>query len=98
MMKYTWLLLDADGTLFDYDKAESAALALTFEQSGCDYVPTYLETYRTVNGQVWRAFEEGKITQQRLKARRFELLLEALAISPAPVSYTHLTLPTTPYV
>ena len=28
-MKYTWLLLDADGTLFDYDKAESVAEELT---------------------------------------------------------------------
>jgi FMN phosphatase YigB (HAD superfamily) len=25
-MTYTWLLFDADGTLFDYDQAEATAL------------------------------------------------------------------------
>ena len=28
-MKYTAILFDADGTLFDYDKAEALALELT---------------------------------------------------------------------
>lgn len=83
-MKYAWLLLDADGTLFDYDKAEYNALAMTFEHYGLTYGPHCLETYRTINEQIWRDFEAGKITQERLKARRFELLFEALVLSPAP--------------
>ena len=83
-MKYTWLLLDADGTLFDYDKAESGALSATFVQFGLHYDADVLATYRMVNDQIWRDFEEGKITQERLKARRFALLFEALALSPAP--------------
>ena len=83
-MKYTWLLLDADGTLFDYDKAESAALAQTFAQFGYEYGAHCLETYRAVNGQIWRDFEDGKITQERLKTRRFELLFAALALPSSP--------------
>ena len=42
-MKYTWLLFDADDTLFDFAKAESNALQWTLEQLGlpfqADYVP-----------------------------------------------------------
>jgi len=34
MTKYRWLLFDADGTLFDYDKAEAVALERTFGQMG----------------------------------------------------------------
>lgn len=83
-MTYTWLLLDADNTLFDYDKAESAALELTFEQFGCAYDATCLDTYRAVNDRIWRDFEAGTITQQRLKARRFELLFEVLAMPSPP--------------
>jgi 2-haloacid dehalogenase len=82
-MEYTWLLLDADGTLFDYDKAEFVALATTFDQYALDYSPHCLETYRAINGQIWHDFEDGKITQEGLKARRFELLFEALSLSPA---------------
>ena len=33
-MRYQWLLLDADGTLYDYDGAESTALRETFLQTG----------------------------------------------------------------
>jgi phosphoglycolate phosphatase-like HAD superfamily hydrolase len=36
-MKYRWLLFDADGTLFDYDRAEAMALAATFEQFGYQF-------------------------------------------------------------
>ena len=31
-MTYQWLLFDADGTLFDYDRAETAALKASFAQ------------------------------------------------------------------
>ena len=29
---YKWLLFDADGTLFDFERAETSALARTFAQ------------------------------------------------------------------
>ncbi len=32
-MTYTWLLFDADGTLFDYDRAEATALEQDFHGS-----------------------------------------------------------------
>jgi len=42
-MKYKWLLFDADGTLFDYDKAEASTLARTFEQFGHKFNTAYLK-------------------------------------------------------
>lgn len=82
MTTYKWLLFDADGTLFDYDKAEKSALANTFEQIGYPFKPQYLPEYRRINSQIWLDFERGKITQERLKTRRFELLFKALNIRP----------------
>ena len=32
MQRYRWIILDADGTLFDYDQAELSALTGTFRQ------------------------------------------------------------------
>ncbi len=52
MTTYTWLLFDADGTLFDYDKAEKSALANTFEQIGYPFEPQYLPQYRSINSQI----------------------------------------------
>jgi 2-haloacid dehalogenase len=74
MMGYRWLLFDADGTLFDYDAAEAEALAATFEGSGIEYRPAYLEDYRRINAEMWLEFERGTTTQSRLKTERFEIL------------------------
>ncbi len=78
--KYAWVLFDADGTLFDYDAAESRALRYTFEQAELAFSPTYLDPYRRLNGQIWRDFEQGKISQKVLRVKRFQLLSQAIAI------------------
>ena len=44
--RYAWLLLDADGTLFDYDAAEAAALKLSMEQVGLLFDEDVLDQYR----------------------------------------------------
>ena len=84
MTSYTWLLFDADGTLFDYDQAERCALARTFQQIGYPFEPQYLEAYRDINTQLWLDFERGQITQEKLKTRRFEHLLDAIHIAANP--------------
>jgi 2-haloacid dehalogenase len=82
--RYQWLLFDADGTLFDYDRAESAALGLAFRQIGVSFDPGYLTAYRRINQTLWQAVERGEITPGIVKVRRFELLLEDLKIACAP--------------
>jgi FMN phosphatase YigB (HAD superfamily) len=42
MRRYQWLLFDADGTLFDFDRAESAALRHVFKFIGTAFDPVYL--------------------------------------------------------
>jgi len=77
-MTYTTLLFDADGTLFDYDRAETWALTETFAQYGLRFEPAHSQRYRQVNDPLWEAFEQGQVTQDRLKVLRFERLFEAL--------------------
>jgi 2-haloacid dehalogenase len=80
-MTYKTLLFDADGTLFDYQRSETWALTETFDQYGLRFLPAYSETYGQVNDPLWEAFEQGQITQDRLKVLRFELLFQALGFS-----------------
>jgi len=84
LMRYKWLLLDADGTLFDYDQAEASALEKTLEEIGVRFEPRYTQIYRQINARMWRAFEQGKISQAWLKVRRFELLFEAIGVESDP--------------
>ena len=86
---YHSLLFDADGTLFDYDRAETWALAETFAQYGQAFQPGYSQTYRQVNGPLWDAFERGSVTQDRLKVQRFELLFEALGFDIDPAAFSN---------
>jgi len=79
--KYTWLLFDADGTLYDFEKAEKSALADTFTQLGFSYQDDYLQTYKSINTKIWQDFEQGKITPKEIKTKRFELLLEKIELS-----------------
>lgn len=79
-MSYQWLLFDADGTLFDYDRAEAVALKESFKLFNLPFDLTSSDTYRQVNSAVWADFEQGKITVTQLRTLRFKRLFTALNI------------------
>ena len=56
-MTYELILLDADGTLFDYDRAEKYAIETTFRDFGLDYSDAILARYRVVNDALWKELE-----------------------------------------
>jgi 2-haloacid dehalogenase len=91
--RYRWLLFDADGTLFDYDRAERAALEQALTQIGLSFDPAYhLPTYRQINSALWHGVEKGEITPAVVKVCRFELLLKELQVahSAAALSASYL--------
>ena len=86
--KYTWVLFDADGTLFDFEKAEIAALESTLAQFGAHASPEHLPVYRDINKQLWRDLEKGRITPEALRTRRFELFFEAIGAHYDPADFS----------
>jgi 2-haloacid dehalogenase len=91
-MKYRWLLFDADGTLFDYDQAEAAALQGALQAAGVRVDVCTLEAYRRINLQIWRAFERGMVTAEALRVERFAQLFTEVDIplDPEPFSGVYL--------
>ncbi len=85
--RYPWILFDADGTLFDYDAAEEAALAASFARIGHSFLPEHSEIYRSINGRMWLELEAGTTTQQRLRVERFEELFETIGANIDPVRF-----------
>lgn len=85
---YRTLLFDADGTLFDYDRAETWALSETFAQYGHRFEPGYSQLYRQLNDPLWDDLEQGAITQDRLKILRFELLFDHLGFDVDPAAFS----------
>jgi len=84
---YTWLLFDADGTLFDYERAEAASLLGAFGEFGVPDTPEALPLYHKINDRLWKDFEQGQITQAELAGRRFEILFEGLG-RPLPAGFS----------
>ena len=85
--RYAWILFDADGTLFDYDAAETAALTASFAQIGRPFPPEHSEIYREINGRMWMELERGTTTQARIRVERFEKLFERIGVDGDPVLF-----------
>ena len=80
MSRYSWIVFDADGTLFDYDRAERSALARTCGQHGLEFDSEVHRLFGKINKPLWVALEQGEISSQRLRVQRFEELAEALEV------------------
>lgn len=91
-MKYTWLLFDADDTLFDFPRAEANALRWTLESLGLPASPDYFEIYARCNLAVWKEFERGLLTSLELRAKRFRLFFDEVGITADPETVSPLYL------
>jgi YjjG family noncanonical pyrimidine nucleotidase len=80
-MNYKWIFFDADGTLFDYDTAEQAALEGAFDDLGLPFEADTGRLYSEINGRIWRDYELGEITQARLRTERFDRLFDAIGVT-----------------
>ena len=67
-----------DGTLFDFDAAQAAALDRTWTQAGFDPVPDLLRRFRRINMALWEQYEQGLVSQEQLRVERFAGLLADL--------------------
>jgi YjjG family noncanonical pyrimidine nucleotidase len=89
-------LLDADNTIFDYDRAERDALDGVLAEAGVAASDALRAAYRRINDGLWRAFEQGAVTQEALKVERFRRLFAEAApgarADPAAVSRRYLEL------
>ena len=81
MKTYDVFLIDADGTLYDFDTAEANALNMVFDKYGFVYSDNFLLTYREISAQLWTEFEKGEISINSLQALRFSRLFEELDIT-----------------
>ena len=62
MKRYAGVLLDADNTLFDYDRAEAEALEETLAETAPEAPRREtVEAYHAMNAGYWKLYEQGKI-------------------------------------
>lgn len=75
-----WVLFDLDGTLFDYDAAEAAAVTATLRSVGIPPDAEVVATYRQINARHWAALERGETTTARLRHERWAEVLATCGV------------------
>ena len=78
MAKYYCVLFDADNTLLNFDAAENKALAETLVNYGIEPDAETVQTYRTINSELWKQLEKGQIRREKLMSERFTRFLKAI--------------------
>ncbi len=84
MPRYDWVLLDADNTLFDFDRAEDAALRRTLSHYGFPDLEGARQRYLTINRSLWARFDRGEIGQKWLLSERFAALGREFGVNYDP--------------
>ena len=78
--KYSWVLFDADHTLFDFDRSARHALEHMFNEVGVEVSEELFQEYFKINKACWRQYEEGLIGRDILARRRFEMFFELAGV------------------
>ncbi len=71
MSRYDIVLLDADGTLFDFDRSEREALRETFSVLELPFSEEIYADYHATNQGYWKRLERGEVSVSELKLCRF---------------------------
>jgi 2-haloacid dehalogenase len=77
-MRYDVLLVDADGTLFDFYAGERIALTSALTAFDLPVDDAIAALYSRINLSHWEKLERGETTQEKLKTERFADFLAAL--------------------
>ena len=83
-MKYKYILLDIDNTLFDFDACERQAFYRAMTELGVPPTEALHSRYSAINDACWRALERGEMTREALQAARYRRLAEEFSLSFDP--------------
>jgi len=87
MKNYLGVLLDADNTLFDYDRAEREALEETLSDAAPDAPREQaIEAYHEIYQRFWKLFEQGTIDAAGLQSGRWVDLFRQMGLSGDPAA------------
>lgn len=81
MKKYSVILFDADGTLFDFPKCEREAFKEALLRSDIVADEEMVSAYHKINDDLWKALERKEIERGELVFRRFEIFAERYGLA-----------------
>ena len=87
MRKYKTVLLDADNTLFDFNKAEKHAITETFANFNITCDDKLSSLYHEVNDKYWKMLERKEVTKEQLATYRFKEIFDLYGFNIDPLLF-----------
>lgn len=86
MMKYDFLLFDADDTLLDFRRSENVSFSIVLSNHNIsgDFRALHA-SYKKINDQLWAEHALGLVSKDVLKVERFKKFLEENQLKADPV-------------
>jgi YjjG family noncanonical pyrimidine nucleotidase len=84
-MKYKHLLFDADNTLFDFSQGEIETFKKLGHKYNFEVTKSLMEDYHRINKACWKAYEEGTLSQDKLRVLRFENFIKYFNFDIDPI-------------
>lgn len=82
------VFLDLDDTILDFHMAERIALSKTLQHFGIEPKKETLARYNVLNLEQWRLLEQGVLTREEVKERRYRLLFDEIGADCCAASAT----------
>ena len=83
-MGYTTILLDADGTLLDFEAAQREAFFAAMRRMKVPAGEEMLARYDRINHTQWKRLERGEVTREAMLAERYALLFAEWGLERDP--------------
>ena len=84
MIRYPYLLFDADNTLFHFDRANRGAFHAVCQAFDIPESDEHFALYQQCNSALWTAFDRGECTKEFLVVERFRRFFARLGIQRDP--------------
>ena len=89
MKKYKTVLLDADNTLFDFNKAEKCAIKETFANFDIICNDELSSLYHEINDKYWKKLERKEVTKEQLDTYRFKDIFDLYGFNIDPLEFNN---------
>lgn len=85
---YKLILIDADRTIFDFDRAEIHSVTEAFKAyQVTDKLDEIVARYKVINTKLWKEYEQGTMDKKKIPTERFRLLFAEHDIDLDPVEF-----------
>ncbi|MDN5203286.1 YjjG family noncanonical pyrimidine nucleotidase [Fulvivirgaceae bacterium BMA10] len=91
MNQYKHLFFDLDHTLWDFERNSQETLlelhdSFELNKFGDFSKKEFLAVFKTINGNLWKLYDQGLVGREKLRNERFTMVFDALGISDKSMS------------